>query len=121
MSQSLLLDVITRIYKNSANRVIGIHCISIQENREILPHPRPGYISDTRFHRSAIINSDFHRLNLSMGESRIIASVQMIGKYDDFNYNTAVDDIKSVIYFGVPETNDIEISLVGFPQIGDTL
>jgi hypothetical protein len=119
--QGTIVDTVTRIYKNSAGRVIGIHCLSIEEGRELSPHPTPGKITNTRFKRHAKLGVEFLRLNLSMGENRTISTVQMIGKYDDFTYNGSSNDIVSIIYFGDTQTNELEISLSELPTVGDTI
>lgn len=119
--KALLLDSIVRIYKNNAGRVIGLHTVSIHEQREQSPGPIPSRISNSRFKRSATVTSEFDRFNLSMGESRIIATIQMIGKYDDFTYNNSGNDIVSIRYLGNNEVNDIEVSLLELPTIGETI
>jgi hypothetical protein len=119
--KALILDDIVRIYKNSADRVIGIHCITVHEQREPFPNPIPSKINASRFKRTATIHVHFDRFNLSMGESRVIAKVQMIGKYDDYSYNGMNTDIVTVSYFGDDQVNDLEVSLKDLPTIGDTL
>lgn len=114
-----VLDSITRIYKNSAGRVIGIHSISVIENRPLVPDPRPGVVSNARFKRTGSITTSFSRFNLQMGESRFIASIQMIGGYDEFEYNNDTNDIVEVKYFGGEGVNDLTIDLREFPQIGE--
>jgi hypothetical protein len=119
--KALVLDEIVRIYKNSANRVIGIHCIAVHEQREVFPNPIPSKINASRFKRTATIHVHFDRLNLVMGESRVISAIQMLGKYDDFTYNGTNTDIIIVKYLGNDQTNDLEVSLKNLPTIGETL
>lgn len=116
-----MLDNIVRIYKNSAGRVIGIHTIGVHEQRQPLPDPIPGKINNDRFKRTATISINFDRFNLSMGESRVIDKIQMIGKYDDFTYNNVQTDIVAVKYLGDTHVNEIEVSLKSLPTIGETL
>lgn len=116
-----MLDDIVRIYKNNAGRVIGIHNIGIHEQREAFPNPIPGKINTSRFKRTATVSIHFNRFNLSMGESRIISAVMMIGKYDDFTYNDTQTDIIAVNYLGDAHVNELEVSLKDLPSIGETL
>ena len=119
---ALVLDEITRIYKNSVGRVIGIHCIHVHETRELNPNGIPGMnVSSTRFKRGARTVVEFQRFNLVMGESREIDKIQMIGKYDDFVYLPGNMDISYVKYFGDLETNDVTVSFADFPTIGESL
>jgi hypothetical protein len=118
--KALIIDQITRIYKNNADRIIGLHTITIHEQREQNPNLQ-GKITNTRFKRHATISSDFTRFNLAMGQSRVISTVQMLGKYDEFTYNGSQTDIISVEYLGNNEVNSIEVSLKEFPTIGETL
>ena len=115
------IDEIIRIYKNGSDRIIGLHCISLIEHREVVPSHIPGHVSSTRFKRTIEMQSDFTRFNLQMNESRIIVKVQMIGGYDDFQYNLSSNDIETITYYGNDEVDDKTISLVEFPTIGDSL
>ncbi len=114
-----LIDVIYKLYKNSSGDLLGIHQISVFEDREI--HSIPGKISDTRFKRHAYIKTDFRRVCIVIDGSRIVDSVQFIGKYNDFTSNASNTDYISVLYLGNSETNSIEVGIEHLPTIGDTL
>ena len=119
-----LLDTITRIYKNSNGKVIGLHCISLQETKDMLPSPIPGEYPSLRDRRKrgVQISHSFERLNLDIGGSRIVTSIQMLGAYDDFVTNSFGNDIERVIYFGNSDKeNDLIISMKEFPTIGSIL
>jgi hypothetical protein len=119
---AMVLDEITRIYKNSVGRVIGIHCIHVHETRELNPNGIPGMnVSRSRFKRGAKTTTSFERFNLVMGESRVIDKIQMIGQYDDFVYVAGNQDISYVRYIGNEETNDVTVSFTDFPTIGETI
>ena len=120
----LILDEITRIYKNSIGRVIGIHCIHVHETRKLIPSGLPNMndINKDRFKRGSYLTVSFDRFNLQMGESRVIDKIQMIGKYDDFTYNGNSSDIISVKYISEdPNINDVIVSLRDFPTIGESI
>ena len=117
-----VLDQIVKIYKNEDNKVIGIHTVSIVIDKvEIQDLPPEQKVLKKKFPRKAKINTDFARFNLDLGGSRIIDTVQLIGKYDDFEYNNTETDIVSVEYQGDSETNTFVIPLDMLPTIGDSL
>jgi len=120
------LDTIVRIYKNAADKTIGIHCIGVHQRKDASP---TGLIDDypslaDRRRRSVHISADFQRFNLEIGGSRIIATVQMIGRYDDFILNPSANDFTQVVYNGRDDEgleNDLVVSLEQFPTVGDSL
>lgn len=119
------LDTITRIYKNSSGEVIGMHCIGVVEEREMLPDPT-GTIPDldVRRRRGGKMNLSFRRFNLTPSGSRVIDKIQMIGSYDDFVLTGSSNDLASITYFGRDEEgfeNDLIFSLSLLPQIGETI
>ena len=116
------LDTIFRIYKNTDGDALGTHCIEVIENREESPLPGrddTGTMTD-RSKRRLTTNVTFTRLNLVMGSSRVIATVQMLGGYDNFTMNGSNDDILSVIY-GEGFTNEASVALNLFPTVGSTI
>lgn len=116
------LDQIVKIYKNVSGKVIGIHTISVSVDRtDVAELPPEQKVLLKGFPRRGKISSDFTRFNLTISGSRIISSVQFIGKYDDFQNNETEDDIVSVTYYGDAQTNDLIIPLNNFPTIGDTI
>jgi len=121
-----LLDTITRIYKNSNGKVIGVHCISVNEKREANPTSIPGEYGSLaeRRKRGLHLSVSFQRFNLDMGGSRVVDSVLMLGGYDDFVMNGSSNDILSVTYDGRDDENlenDLIVGLSEFPTIGATL
>lgn len=119
--KATVVDEITRIYKNTDGKVIGLHSISITELRKQIPDPSPGKVNNDRFKRTAKMSYSFTRFNLDMTGSREVTEVLMLGKYDDYLMNLDGTDIIEVSYIGNEETNDIKIDLRQFPTIGDTL
>lgn len=117
------LDTITRIYKNADGDALGVHCIEIIEEREATPTPGDG--SNTtmadRAKRQLKTNVSFTRLNLVMGGSRSVSTVEMIGAYDDFEMNGSNNDIVKVTYYGTNEQNDGWVAFNLFPTVGSTL
>jgi hypothetical protein len=116
------LDTIFRIYKNADGDALGMHCVEVIENREETPLPgrdETGTMDD-RKQRRLTTNVGFTRLNLVMGSSRIVATVQMMGGYDDFAMNGSNDDILQVTY-GAGFTNESHIDFNLFPTVGDSL
>lgn len=80
--KALILDDIVRIYKNSADRVIGIHCITVHEQREPFPNPIPSKINASRFKRTATIHVHFDRFNLSILLTIVQALTIMSSNHD---------------------------------------
>lgn len=118
------LDTIIRIYKNADGKVIGVHCLSVRTTTEHLPNSIPGEYPELaqRRKRSMDLNVGFQRFNLDIGGPRVITSVLMMGKYDDFIVSGS--DISEVTYFGRDTEgleNDLVISLTEFPTVGDTV
>lgn len=117
------LDTITRIYKNTDGDALGVHCVEVIETTESTPTPGlddTGTMAD-RSKRWLKTNVSFTRLNLVMGSSRTITTVQMLGAYDDFEMNGPNNDIDLVTYFGTNEQNDGWVAFNLFPTVGDDL
>lgn len=116
------LDSIYRIYKNTDGDALGTHCIEVVEGREETPLPGrddTGTMDDRR-KRRLTTNVTFTRMNLVMGSSRVVTTVQMLGGYDNFVLNGSSNDIIKVIY-AEGETNEAPVYLDHFPTVGDTL
>lgn len=117
-----LLDSVVRIYKNSDDRVIGIHSINIHQTEEVKTHTPGKYpTNQEKVNRGCIIKPSFTRFNLEMGESRAIATIQMLGEYDDFEMNGGNTDIRFLTYYGKDDQNDLIVSLEEFPTIGSII
>lgn len=113
-----LIDSIYRLYRNSDRNIIGIHQISVFEERQI--NPRPSFeVKEDRLKSHAYTNFRFERIDKIIGTNRTIASVTILGKYDDFEVNTSQTDYNSVSY--IRKTDKLVISLRDLPTIGDTL
>ena len=117
------LDTITRIYKNADGDALGVHCIEVVENTEATPTPGDGSKTTMteRSKRQLKTNVTFTRLNLVMGSSRTVSTVQMIGAYDNFEMNGSNNDIVTVTYYGENEQNDGWVAFNLFPSVGDDL
>lgn len=119
-----LLDTITRIYKNANGNVIGIRCIHITETRDASPGTVAGeYPSlEERRKRGAEVKSSLKNFSLSIGESRQVAIIQMIGKYDEFTINGSNNDFIDVTYYGSDNVNDLIIGIQEhYETVGDTI
>ena len=118
-----LLDTVTRIYKNSDGKVIGLHCLGINERKASSPSPVPGDYPDLaeRSKRGLKLNISFQRFNLDIGGSRVIDSVLMFGGYDDFVLNGSGDDLLQITYYGIDDENDLIVALGDFPTVGSTV
>ena len=116
------LDSIYRIYKNVDGDALGTHCVEVIENTEQVPSPG---IDDTgtmedRKKRRLTTRVTFTRMNLVMGSSRTVTTIQMIGAYDDFVMNGSDNDIAHVVY-GQGFSNESLVVFNLFPTVGSTL
>jgi hypothetical protein len=101
---------VSRIYKNSNNKVLAIVCIDILVDTL--------KISPTKFHNSAYKITDTTKYHLELG-NRTVAIIQMCGNYsslseDSGNYLTAT-------WQGKENINDFTISFEDLPQLGDVI
>ena len=116
------LDSIYRIYKNVDGDALGTHCVEVIENTEQVPSPGvddTGTMED-RSKRRLTTKVTFTRMNLVMGSSRTVTTVQMIGTYDDFVMNGSNNDIAHVVY-GQGFSNESLVAFNLFPTVGSTL
>ena len=98
-----------RIYRNAAGKRIGLHDIAIMEQLQKI---RP-----EKFHRSLSYEAKFVWINCSDDDDRTIASIKMVGDYENIK-----SDFSSAWWPADPNTLDNEMVFEDrLYNVGDTI
>jgi hypothetical protein len=114
-SQSRQLGSACRIYKNSAGKVIAVDYVAVNVDKTQIQ-------GNNKFHVSVnSIDVDRKLLHLTVGGSRVVSTIMMIGDYSSIQENSGNFFIAQW-NAGSADENDVQLSFESkVAKIGDTV
>ena len=107
----IVIDTITRIYKNSSDATIGIDQVAVNELRD-----DDGYGGVTR---TGSVASGITRVSEGAGESRVVSTIKQIGHYSTFT--EVGGNFTEVVYLGSGNLGDLTVDLTSLTSIGASI